>query len=465
MLNSIKLKLVILFLLVFALLFSGIEIFLYYKLEDLVINLSDEHLTSELETLANLMTVEEAHGQLETELVELSTAAKGVYAEKLSGHYYQILASDGRIMVRSPSLSLADASLPVIIGSSAPDFRTVAGPDKIPIRMVSQSFKFSIDTLTFQAGDTVEDTYELLSSFRNVVLALFPAAFIFCGIGVFVMTGWALRSLKVFSSKVGQITAENLSDRIEEKGVAEELKPLAASFNTMLGQLEYSFSKQKQFLSDASHELRTPTSIIRSYCDVTLARDRQSGDYKEAMRKISDTVNRMCDIINRILVVSRIDSKAIQFTPDRIDLMDIMKDVLKLIESAAAGKGVSIKVGGSSVMMKGDREGITEVLTNIVENAIKYNKSGGEVDVNVGEQGGMAVVTVSDTGIGIPESEKNKIFDRFYRVDASRSVTVGSGLGLSIVRSIVEAHGGDIHVDSVVGTGSTFVIRLPRNID
>lgn len=464
MLNSIKLKLVILFLVVFSFFFTGLEIFLYYRLEDLVIHLADEHLTSELETIANLMTVEEAHGQLETELAELSSAVTGMYSTKLSGHYYQIVDAGGRILVKSPSLALADASLPVVQPpGDIQVFRSVTGPDGMPLRVISQTFNFSIGRLTFQAGDSLEDTYELLSSFRNIVLAIFPAVFIICGIGVFVMTGLALRTLKTFSSKVGQITEANLSERIEVRGAPAELKPLASSFNTMLGRLEESFSRQKQFLSDASHELRTPTSIIKSFCDITLSRERQTPDYKDAMKKIGETVNRMCDIINRILVISRLDTKTIMFKPVKMDLRDIMRDVLKLIEPSAVNKGITIRLNGPSVTVKGDREGLTEVFTNIVENAIKYNRPEGKVDIDIKEFHGWASVVIADTGIGIPEGETEKIFDRFYRVDASRGVTVGSGLGLSIVRTIVEAHGGRVDVSSEVGKGTSFTVYIPLN--
>ncbi|MBI4950238.1 MAG: HAMP domain-containing protein [Deltaproteobacteria bacterium] len=463
MFNSIKLRIVVWFLVVFSIFFAGIEFFLYYKLGEVTIHLADEHLQAEVDTLANLMAIEEAQGQLESELQELAAAVTGVYAEKLSGHYYQLVSEDGNILVRSPSLALAEETLPVYTGSEEGDFRTIIGPGNEHMRLISRSFQFSVGRLTFQAADSLEDTQELLSSFRNVVLAIFPVVFVICGIGVFLMTGWALKPIRAFTRKIGQITEKNLAERVEERGVAIELKPLAASFNTMLGRLEESFSRQKQFLSDASHELRTPTSIIKSFCDVTLGRERGPGDYKEAIRKIGDTVNRMCDIINRILVISRLDNKTIQFKPVRVDLMDLMKDVLKLIEHSAASKGIGIKLEGTNVFVSGDREGLTEVFTNIVENALKYNRPQGRVEISVNESNGGALISVFDTGIGIPEGEQEKIFDRFYRVDASRGVTVGSGLGLSIVKTIVEAHGGRIEVKSQFGSGTTFNVYLPKN--
>jgi len=463
MFNSIKFKLVLWFIIVFSFFFAGIELFLYYKLEDLTVKLADEHVNSEIQTLANLMAIEEVQGQLESELQELGAAVTGVYAEKLSGHYYQIVSETGQILVRSPSLALADEALPIIKVGAEPDYRTITGPAGEHVRMLTQTFDFSIGRLTFQAADSLDETYELVGSFRKIVLLAFPAVFIICGIGVFLITSWALKSLKTFTLKVGQITEENLSQRLEERGVAAELVPLAASFNTMLGRLEDSFSKQKQFLSDASHELRTPTSILKSFCDVTLNRERNATDYKESIKKIGDTVNRMCDIINRILVISRMDNKTIQFKPVKMDLMDLMKDVKKLIEPSAVNKGITLNLEGKGVVVKGDREGLTEVFTNIVENAIKYNRPSGKIDIQVNEYMGQAVVSVEDTGMGIPESEMDKIFDRFYRVDASRGLTVGSGLGLSIVRTIVEAHGGKVEVKSEVGKGSTFSVTLPKN--
>lgn len=461
MLNSIKLKLVVWFLAVFLVVFTGLEIFLYLKLESLIQELADEHLTSELGTLANLMLVEEAHGQLSTELEELSMATTGVYAVKLSGHYYQITSPDGKVLVRSPSLTMSNASLPAIQGLPIADYRTIIGPGDLPIRLITRSYQFSIGNLTFQAGDSIEETHELLVSFRNIVLVIFPLIFILCGLGVFIVTGWALRSLKSFTLKVGHITEENLNERMSEEGLVDELRPLAVNFNVMLSRIETSFLRQKQFLSDASHELRTPTSIIKTFCDVTLGRERTATDYKETVKKVGDTVNRMCDIINRILTISRLDNKAIEFKLVRIDLMDIMKDVDRLIEPVAAHKAVGLRLSGSSAVIKGDREGLTEAFTNIVENAIKYNRPNGSVNIRISEESGSALVLIEDTGIGIPKEEYEKIFDRFYRVDASRGIIVGSGLGLSIVRSIIDSHGGHIEIESTLGAGSAFKVYLP----
>ncbi|MDH4101729.1 MAG: hypothetical protein OEV28_14285, partial [Nitrospirota bacterium] len=321
MFKSIKLKLVIWFLVVFSVVFTGLEIYLYYKLEGVVLNLVDDHLESSIESLSNLIALEESHGQIEKELQELSITATGPYIERLSGHYYQVTNTEGEVIVTSPSLGLADAFLPSRKGVVLePRFETIVGPNGEDLRLITKSVRYDIGYLTFQGADNLETTYKLVVSFRSIILFIFPAVFILCGVGVFIMTGVALKSLRIFSDKVGEITAESLSDRIENEKIPLELKPLASNFNTMLERLEKSFGRQKQFLSDASHELRTPTSIIKSYCDVTLSKQRSAAEYAEILAKVADTVNRMCDIINRILVISRLDTKTIHFQPEKMDV-------------------------------------------------------------------------------------------------------------------------------------------------
>ena len=462
MFNSIRLKLVIWFLIVFSVVFTSLEIFLYYKLETIIISQTENHLSSTLDTIAGLLKLEDDHGQLWMELAELSNSAQGVYAEKLSGHYYQVVSDSGIILARSPSLSLADEKLPVVTNVVTPQFETVTGPNNVPIRLVSVSYKFSEGWLTLQAGISLEDTYILLNSFRKIVIISYPVIFLLCGAGTFLITGWALRSIRLFAERIDQISDKELSKRIDEEDSVYELKGLASSFNKMLYRLEHSFNKQRQFLSDASHELRTPTSIIRSYCDVTLNRERTVDEYKDVLRKISDAVNRMCNIINRILTISRFDNNVVSFRPVRIDIKEMIEDVLKLVEPNAASRGIKISSAGNDVFINGDREGLTEVFSNIVENAIKYNKPEGTIDIHINEVNGYAIINVTDTGIGIPEDEIRKIFDRFYRVDASRGQTVGSGLGLSIVRAIVESHGGRMEVESTLGKGSIFRVFLPK---
>jgi len=461
MLNSIKSRFFAWLLLIFSVIMTTFSLFLYFEIKKFSLQQIDSQLNSTLHTISSIILIEDSHGQLQMELWELSNVKTGEYAEKLSGRYYQILSIGGEVLARSPSLSLAEGYLPILEGTEEPEFRTVPGPDNYPLRLISQSIQLSSTKIIIEIGVSLKETYSFLASFRKVIALMLPVVFMACGLAGLIVTGRALRPIETFSSEISQITEENLKTRMEEKDLATELRPLASSFNSMLMRIEEAFTRQRQFLSDASHELRTPTSIIKSYCDVTLRKERSAPEYRDTLQKIQETVNRMCDIINRILIISRLDNKTIRLNPVRIDLMEVLKDVIRLVKPAALDRNIEVRLEGKSVNILGDKEGITEVFTNIVENAIKYNRPGGGVDIHIDEDNVQAIVAVKDTGIGIPAEEIPKIFDRFYRVDTSRGQTVGSGLGLSIVKGIIEAHGGKIDVESAVGKGSTFLVYLP----
>ncbi len=460
--NSIRIKFIVWFVCVFSLLYAGLGFFLYRELEETLLGSVDEHLMSEVQMLANLLSVEESHGQLEMEILELASAATGDYEVPLSGRYYQIVDAKGKVLGRSPSLSEADKFLPVQDVSYEPVFETIKGPDNGPLRILHRSFDYSIGTLTIQAADSLKESYQTLESFRNILLVVFPSAFAVSLFIIFLMTGHVLKPLKEFSRKISQVTELNLNERIPLKGLAEELKPLAKSFNTMLSRLEEFFIRQRQFFSDASHELRTPTSVIKSSCEVALSRERSPEEYRKALEKNLEVANRMSTLVNRILEVSRLDGRMFSLEIKDLDIKALMEDVSRLLEPEAARKDVTIKVEGANIHVPGDRDVLAEAFINIVDNAIKYNRTGGRVDISVAEKNGFAVVTVEDTGIGMSDADRARIFDRFYRADSSRGRAQGTGLGLSIVKSIIEAHRGVILVKSEVGKGSRFEVLLPK---
>ena len=468
MFDSIKLKLIVFFLAIFSVVFTTLGFFLYYELKEIVFGSVDAHMHSEITLLAGILSKEVEHGHIEEGIYEITEAASGEYATKLSGHYYQLVDSEGNIIGRSPSLALAGEELPITEKSFEPVYgHTVIGPGNLPLRVVSQTFTFMelggeyID-VTFQAADSMEDSFYLLRSFRNIILIVLPVIFLISIVGIYYITSWALRTVNVFSGKVGRITARSLNERIEEEEVDLELKPLARSFNTMLGHLETAFLRQKEFLSDASHELRTPTSVIKSLCDVTLRRPRNAGEYKEALGTINNTSKKMAEIIERILQASRLESKTFQMNMENVELPGLLTDIVELIRPTAEERGVELRLeewhGHGTVI--GDRERLIEAFVNIIENAVKYTATGGSVTVGVIDTSRYEVVRVADTGIGISDEDRDVIFERFYRVDKSREKVPGTGLGLSIVKAIIEAHHGKIEVESEEGKGTTFKVFL-----
>lgn len=454
---SIKVKLLLWLLFILSITFAATGLFLYYELKKIVIGSIDSHLHSETQFLASLLEVE--RDELEWELKEASV---GEYSIPFSGHYYQIVLGEGEVLVKSPSL--ADRSLPFSIESplDIPHYENASGPRGEPLRLMNLPLQLPTGKVTIQAAEGLKDSYDLINSFRNTILMVFPGVFILSVVGGLLITGLSLRPIEVFSRRVGTITERNLNERVDTEGVDKELRQLATSFNRTLERLEDSFLRQRQFFSNASHELRTPVSVIKSQCEVTLKKERSFTEYQEVLKTIHEMVTRMSGLIERILEVSRLDMPGGVLRQENLNLMGILEDVYKLIAPLAEGHqiGISLK-GEKGAVILGDRERLIELFTNIVDNAIKYNQPGGRVEMGLETLKGEVVVIIMDTGIGIPKNEVDRIFDRFYRIDTSRGRVAGSGLGLSIVRAIAEAHQGRIEVKSEVGKGSIFKVYLP----
>ncbi|MDH3973106.1 MAG: ATP-binding protein [Deltaproteobacteria bacterium] len=456
MFSSIKSKLAIWFFFIFSLLFTTFGYFLYESLESILMGSVDSHLHSEVQLIAGLLTLEkEESGR------ELSEAAIGEYARPLSGHYYQLNRPDGEIITRSPSLSIVDTALPIREGSQAALYLTSTGPDRGPIRILVQSFPTPSGDIIIQAGESLEETWFLLERFRTIIFIFFPAFFLLSLTGIIIITMLSLKKIDKFSEKVETITEKSLNERLHEEAVESELKPLASSFNTMLERIEESFEKQRRFLADASHDLRTPASVIKSHCDVTLGRERTVGEYIETLQTIEQTSEKMGKLIAKILEVARLDNKAYTLDMADVNLMELTNTVVRSLKPKSEEKSLVINLSGKEVTLKGDKLKLSELMSNIIENAINYNKKGGTIDIVISSQGDEIIIKVTDTGIGISKEEREKIFDRFYRIDKSRGLVEGSGLGLPIVKAIVEAHAGHVDVESEEEKGTTFTVRLP----
>ncbi len=238
----------------------------------------------------------------------------------------------------------------------------------------------------------------------------------------------------------------------------------AILINTMLERLGRSFEQQARFTADASHELRTPLAVILSQVELALSRQRDGPAYRESLEACGRAAGRMKSLVDDLLTLARADSGKLELRVEPVDLARIAEETAALLEPLAHERTARILVMTSPAPLKGDPERLSQVLANLLSNAIQYTRPGGQVTVTVRSDNDSAIVAVEDTGAGIPESDLPLIFDRFHRVDTARSrKSGGSGLGLSICRSIVEAHGGTITVSSAVDHGSTFIVTIPRS--
>jgi heavy metal sensor kinase len=290
-----------------------------------------------------------------------------------------------------------------------------------------------------------------------VLLTLALAA----GGGIF-LAGRALKPVDKIAQTAQEIEENDLSRRINVN-TKDELGRLAATLNAMIGRLEKAFQRQRQFTSDASHELRTPLAVIEAESTLALQKERPPSDYRQSLETISQEARQMSSLIEQLLTLARADAGKEQWNFAEVNLGKLIKDLGTDVEVLCQEKGLSFQLGQTQdLVVKGDEARLRGLFMNLLDNAIKYTPSPGTVSVSLRREGQMAVVAVKDTGVGIPAENIPFIFERFYRVDKSRSRTEGgTGLGLAISRHIAEAHGGKIEVESQVGTGSTFSVWLP----
>jgi heavy metal sensor kinase len=280
--------------------------------------------------------------------------------------------------------------------------------------------------------------------------------------------GWllsrrVLKPIARISEAARQISASELSRRINVDDTQSELGSLAATLNDTFDRLEAAFKQQVRFAADASHELRTPLAVIHTQLELALSRDRTPEEYRQAMQACMRAARRMRSLVDSLLVLARADAGRLELRRERFDLAASVEECAAMLAPLASQRNVELTAATDApAEVVADRMRVTQVITNLMNNAIAYNRDGGRVRVSVGRDDGVAVLTVADTGVGIAPDEQADVFARFFRTDKARSREAGgSGLGLAICKSIVDAHGGDIRFASRPGEGTTFTVRLP----
>ena len=314
--------------------------------------------------------------------------------------------------------------------------------------------------------------YNSKSDYRSRSLLITAIVALFGGAVTYFISGRALKPLKEFSETVEKVQAQNLTDYIIEENKIAELDRLRISYNKMLMRLSESFETQRQFTGNAAHELRTPLALIQAQLDLyhTTEHPESTTAAEETIQMVTEQNERLSKLVRTLLDMSELQTVA---RNDRIELHSLIEEVLTDLEPLAQEKKVELiqKPQGSSegagekaedeLILTGSDILIYRMLYNLVENAIKYNRTDGTVTVSAGREKNEAVLTVSDTGNGIDEAFREQIFEPFFRVDKSRSRELGGvGLGLAMVREVVRAHGGKIEVHENKHGGTTFEVKL-----
>ena len=335
------------------------------------------------------------------------------------------------------------------------------------IRLYATSFLnlFNDQTVVVVVGRLTTEITDVLHTFMYIIIFAMIGVIVLAGLGGLFLADRVLRPVERITKTAQKIEGSDLSQRIDVK-TDDELGRLAVTLNEMIGRLEESFSRQRQFTADASHELRTPLAIMQAEATLALSKERAPDDYRKALETISQESDHMSSVIGKLLILARSDAGKEQLNFEDVDLKELIIGLAANIEAFAQDKGIKFTVDTKDdVNVSGDKVKLRQLFTNILENAVRYTPADGKISISLLEKESNAVVSISDTGIGIPPEHLPHIFERFYRVDKARARADGGvGLGLAIAKIIAESHKGKIQVESEVGKGTTFIVSIPVKV-
>ncbi|MBI3802205.1 MAG: heavy metal sensor histidine kinase [Nitrospirae bacterium] len=390
----------------------------------------------------------------------------------LSTGFFQLFDPLGRSGARSRNLSKRPYSLTEPALSNAAQgrftYETFLDPERGKIRWITYPVIQNGRLVNIlQVGGSLKNLESVLSRLRLLLLGIFPATLLVVVAGGWLLTRRALQPVDAMAQVARQITAGDLSRRIPIHAGHDELGRLAETFNAMIAQLEESIQRLRQFSADASHELRTPLTILKGETELALRQARTMEEYQMTLASSLEEIDRISRIVEELFLLSKADLGEARLERKPVALAPLFRETLGQMELLAKEKEISLRFDcREEAVVTGDSDRLRELLLNLIENAIRYTPREGRIVVTLSREGAHARVAVADTGIGIPNEDLTKIFDRFYRADAAREIhPKGSGLGLSISRWIVYAHGGTIQVDSTPGLGTLFTLRFPLRND
>jgi heavy metal sensor kinase len=357
---------------------------------------------------------------------------------------------------------------PAFEKSGLPPFREPAAAGIRPIRVPSGArFRLKTDQVNPEILLTVAadegPAWSTLRRLMTILLLSLPIALALAGLGGFVMAGRLLQPVSVIAAKAGKISAESLSARLPVENSRDEFGRLAGVINVMLSRLEDSFDRLRRFTADASHELRTPLTVIRSVGEVALQEDLDVAAYRDRIGSMLEGVNRLTRLIENLLTLTRADGGHVPLGRTETDMTRLVERTAEDMRALAEEKDQKLILSlKEPAVLRIDEATVRLALVNLLDNAIKYTPPTGTVTIGSRILDSEFFIEVTDTGPGIQTEHRDRIFDRFYRVDKDRSGQAGgAGLGLSIAKWAVEVNGGRIELEIREGPGSTFALVFP----
>ncbi|MGH9646710.1 MAG: heavy metal sensor histidine kinase, partial [Bryobacteraceae bacterium] len=427
--------------------------FLYWELVQSSNTEDDQYLSENVNTLRKLLN-ERDFRTLKWEVEGESSVRPAV--EVLS----RVFSGDGRILVESTGMSgqLPPETFP---RSGRIEYRTVR--NRPSHKRIFRVLSVQLPDYRLQVG--VEVTFEknMLAEYRERLWAVLGVGLLFSAIAGYLIARRGIRPVEEIAATVRRIRSSTLNQRLETTGLASELSVLASTFNETLDGLEDAFARLARFSSDIAHELRTPINNMRGEVEVALGKTRSPEEYREVLESSLEECLRLSRMIDSLLFLARAEHPETQIHRESIDIAGELSAVREFYEAAASEAGVSLDLAISPALRAAlDRSLFQRAVGNLIENSLAHSNSGGQIRLKAIRRDGTLLVSVADTGSGIPAEHLPRVFDRFHRVDTARSSNVGgTGLVLAIVKSIAALHGGDARIESTPGQGTCVTLCFP----
>jgi heavy metal sensor kinase len=366
------------------------------------------------------------------------------------------------------SILLADVkAFPAGLSRTRAAFATLRQDEGV-LRLFALPVKVGHRHIVVAATRAMRRQEKTLAEAKLWVLVGVPLALVLSSLVGYALARKSLAPVVAMSEQAARIGATNLHERLAVTNPRDELGTLARAFNGLLERLDRSFEQQRRFMADASHELRTPVAVVSGEAALALTRDdRSTGELRESLHTVREEGRRMKRIVDDLFLLARADAGEQPLVHSELYLDELADEQVRALRTLAEAKGIEVaRTGEDELAYRGDEMLLRRMLTNLLDNAIKYTPSEGRVSLDARRVDGRFVVTVSDTGPGVPEESRARIFERFYRADRARerrsdSDGSGAGLGLAISRWIAESHGGTLQLTESGTEGSTFTVELP----
>jgi len=457
---SIGARLTLWYLIIFALGELVFGVGMWFILRHNVLDMVDDDLETQTDDLTRFLKAQNP----DDSIARLQQDVHQSYAMGHSGDYLALYTATGELIYQSAFLQSHPSALIAVDQVQKPVYK-IRKLEGGRFRFVYEKLPINGRVYIAEMGITADDAMETLELFRSYLLWFAPLLLLVAaGFGQW-MSRRALSPVDALVRTARNVGGTNLNTRLQKLNTGDELQRLSDTLNEMLDRIETAFLRVTQFTADASHELRTPVSLIRTEAELALRRSRTESEYKESLRQILLEAERTTALIEQLLSLARSDSGREMLHNQPVDLYAVLHTVADGWKQVAAIRDLqfSANVDDRNAFVTGDESLLRRLTDILLDNAFKYTPSPGSVFLSLQHRDEAAVITVQDSGMGIPQDEQRKIFERFYRVDKSRNRTQGgNGLGLAIAQWIVAQHHGSITVQSHPGEGATFRVELPK---